>query len=141
MLSGTRMSPPGWCQPAPSQIRTAWARGATCVLISLRCSFIASVFALGMMMAAPTPRSGQIAPPGDCLAKVKAKPPHHLVGNRIGPLQDQSFQLRHLLLIEGRCGAGAVPRLQAIHAGIIVAMHPITERLPIHSVLLRRLGA
>jgi hypothetical protein len=38
------------------------ALGCTCVLISARCSFIASVLAAGMMIAAPTSRSGQIAP-------------------------------------------------------------------------------
>ena len=27
MLSGTRNRPPVWCQPAPSQIKTAWASG------------------------------------------------------------------------------------------------------------------
>jgi hypothetical protein len=32
------------------------------VLISVRCSFIASALAAGMMMAAPTARTGQIAP-------------------------------------------------------------------------------
>ena len=29
MLSGTRSRPPVWCQPAPSQINTAWAPGVT----------------------------------------------------------------------------------------------------------------
>ena len=38
------------------------ARLARPVLISFRCSFIASVLVVGMMIAAPTPRAWQIAP-------------------------------------------------------------------------------
>ncbi len=33
------------------------SNAVTCVLISFRCSFIASVVSVGMMLAAPTPRS------------------------------------------------------------------------------------
>jgi hypothetical protein len=62
MLCGVRKRFPCWCQPAQSQIRTACAAGATCVLISFRSSFIASVLTVGMMIAAPAPRAWQIAP-------------------------------------------------------------------------------
>jgi hypothetical protein len=41
---------------------TARAPGATCEAISVRWKFIALVLAAGEMMAAPTPRAGQIAP-------------------------------------------------------------------------------
>jgi hypothetical protein len=51
-----------WCQPARSQMTTAIELGAICVLISFRCSFIPSVLAAGMIMAAPTPLAGQMAP-------------------------------------------------------------------------------
>src|SRR5689334_22395307 len=62
MLWGTRNRPPDWCQPAPSHTTTACAPSAICVLISLRCSDIASALTLGMMIAAPTLRAWQMAP-------------------------------------------------------------------------------
>jgi len=55
MLSETISLSLGWCQPAPSQTNRAWARGATCKLISVRCSFIDSVLTAGTMMAASEP--------------------------------------------------------------------------------------
>jgi len=38
------------------------APAATCVLISARFRFIISVLAVGVIIAAPTPRAGQMAP-------------------------------------------------------------------------------
>ena len=62
MLSGTVSAPPRWCHPALSHTSTAYAPKATWVLISIRCSFIASVLAAGMMMAAPAARAAHSAP-------------------------------------------------------------------------------
>jgi hypothetical protein len=62
MFSGSRRLLPFWCQPALSQSNTAQAPGATWVLISARWRFIISVLAAGAIIAAPTPRLGQIAP-------------------------------------------------------------------------------
>ena len=44
------------------QIRAATAPGGACVLISSRWRLMHSVLAAGAMLAAPTPRAGQIAP-------------------------------------------------------------------------------
>ena len=63
-----------------------------------------------------------VEPAGDFLAQIKATPSHHLVRCRIGTLEDQSLQFRHLLLIECGRGASAVARLQATHTMIVVAM-------------------
>jgi hypothetical protein len=56
MLSGTTNAFPCWCQPAPSQ--------AVCDLRAdfAKCRFIISVLAPGVMIAAPTPRFGPMAP-------------------------------------------------------------------------------
>ena len=62
ILPGTMSFPPVWCQPAPSRTSTACALGATLVLMTFRCSFIAMVFMTGMTIAAATPRAGHIAP-------------------------------------------------------------------------------
>src|SRR3978361_161378 len=67
MFSGTRSRPPGRCQPAPSQTSTAWACVPTCLLISAKCSVMASWLARGMTMAAPTARAGQMAPNREAL--------------------------------------------------------------------------
>ena len=50
------------CQPARSISTTAWALRATCLLISSRCSCVASLLAVGRTKAAPVPRFGQMAP-------------------------------------------------------------------------------
>ena len=61
MLSGIS-SRPVVCHPAWSRITTAWAPGRTCEEISSRCHGIARVSQRGRTSAAPTPRSGQMAP-------------------------------------------------------------------------------
>jgi hypothetical protein len=61
MFSGT-LSRGELCQPAPSNTSRAMAPTETWRLISARCSFIASRLTSGITIAAPMPRSGQIAP-------------------------------------------------------------------------------
>jgi hypothetical protein len=39
-----------------------------------------------------------VEPPGDFLAQINASLAHHLMGRRIGTLDDQRLQFRHLLL-------------------------------------------
>jgi hypothetical protein len=254
MLSGTIKSLPRWCQPAPSQMTTAIELGAICVLISFRCSFIPSVFAAGMIKAAPTPLFGadgtedvggimpviahhqrsrahrtlalpfHPAPPngtfgksrphvgvssllthpglvlepdfdrcrrsgsdqyfpyqaGEVLFKrrfglgillrmhrprlqagqpelvqpftdgafmhldaeaalylseqIGTTPTHHVVYRWVGSVDDQFVQLGHLWLGQKWLTARRHARLQTIDALIVVAMHPITQCLPIHPV-------
>jgi hypothetical protein len=55
-------TPPCWCQPAPSPVSTAIAVYATRVLVSARCKFVPSVLGAGVIIAAPTQRTGQMAP-------------------------------------------------------------------------------
>lgn len=62
MLSGTRKVPPVACHPAPSQKTAAIAPGITWELISAKCSDMHSVLTAGVMIAAPTRRSGHIVP-------------------------------------------------------------------------------
>ena len=61
-IAGTRSSPPGWCQPAPSRTTTACAPGAARALISARCRFMMAVLADGSTGLASIPRAGRTAP-------------------------------------------------------------------------------
>ena len=62
MLAGTCRPLLVACQPARSHSIRTCAPSAACVLISCRCAFMASVLTAGMMTAALTAGSGQIAP-------------------------------------------------------------------------------
>ena len=62
MLAGSFRRLPVWCHPAPSNVTTAWAPGATQRLISDRCRFMAATLTQGSTNAAPVPRAGQTAP-------------------------------------------------------------------------------
>ena len=235
MLSGTIRSLPRWCQPAPSQITTAIELCVTCVLISFRCSFMPSVLAAGMIMAAPTPapgrwrrrcrpnHAGYRAPsaaasrpaprcrrgfPSDrlwprpgtrfrsasprwfrearfhqagevflkaasasgsffgctgrgcnrvrpslcshlpmvlsCTSTLKrrltspsrstAAPTHHMIDRRVGPLDDEFIQFGHLRLGQDRRRGPGQAGFEAFDTLIVVAMHPIAQRLPVHPV-------
>ena len=58
----------------------------------------------------------------------------------VGTRDDQGFERRHLGIGQSGRTAGACMRLQAVDALGIVSMHPVTQGLPVHAVLRRRLA-
>ena len=85
------------------------------VLISARCSFIASALAAGMMMAAPTPRAGQMAPnrSGEVMTIVSH---HERARTRLAPRRRHgSPSGRHVLRPETRSRPACRRRSRATH--------------------------
>ena len=74
-------------------------------------------------------------------AKVNAPPAHDVVRHRIRPLDHQCLQLGHLLIRQGWGTTRSGPRLQAIDAFVVVAVHPVTQGLPIHAAQFGRFGS
>ncbi len=74
-------------------------------------------------------------------AQVNAAPAHHLVRHRIRPLHYQRLQLGRLLLVQRSGTTRSRARLQAVDAFVVVAMYPVTQRLPVHAAQLGRFGS
>ena len=74
----------------------------------------------------------------DLRAQIEATPAHHGVPLRIRPFDHDLFEFRHLRVSQNWRApwAGAGP--QSRHALVIVAMDPVSQRLPGHRVHLRR---
>ena len=78
--------------------------------------------------------------PGDLVTQIPAPPAHHLVHIRLRPLADPRRERR--LLRRGQLApatTGAGPVLQACKPGLVGAMHPVSQGLPVHPRCLRRL--
>src|SRR5271170_4472736 len=74
-------------------------------------------------------------------AQIDTPPAHNLVRHRVWSLYDQRLQLRQLLLGQHRGTTGSRARLQTIDAFVVVAMHPVTQRLPVHTAQFGRFGS
>lgn len=77
----------------------------------------------------------------DLSLQVSQSPSHDVMALRSGALNDQCFQFRLLCIRQKGLAAGATARLQSICPAVVIAMHPIAQRLSVHPRLLRRLGS
>ena len=80
-------------------------------------------------------------PARDLLAQISASPADNLVLRWIRPVDDQRFQFGHLRLTQRSDPPWGAARFQAVDALLVVATHPISQGLPIHTSLSRSLGA
>lgn len=74
------------------------------------------------------------------LSQIDAAPAHNLVDLRVRPVHHKRQQLRHLRFIQQWRRANTNPGDQPGQTLRVVAMHPVAQRLPVHTVHLRRLG-
>ena len=74
----------------------------------------------------------------DFLAQIHAAPAHHLVALGVGPFHTKRRSSAICASFSGG-GRPGPTRNQPGQALRVVAMHPVTQRLPVHAVKLRRL--
>ena len=69
---------------------------------------------------------------GNFVAQIRAPPANDVVHRGVWTRQNQGVQLLHLRRRQLRCRPRRPTRHQAGYPNLIVTMHPITQRLPIH---------
>jgi hypothetical protein len=84
-------------------------------------------------------RHGDAKPPGHLLAQIHAPPAHDLVGLGVRSGEHQIAQVAHLRRAQFGRRARRLARCQAVNAVLVVANDPITQGLPVHVGLARRI--
>lgn len=72
--------------------------------------------------------------------QVHPAPAHHAVLGHVRSLAHQLGQPLRLPGVQQRLATAAPAINQAVHATLVVAMHPVAQRLPVHAGRLRRSG-